>query len=46
MPFGEDGSGLRLVSVTGAQVQHRYYDFGKLPNSLTIQKPGAGGFKQ
>jgi hypothetical protein len=37
MPFGEDGSGLRVVAVTGAGIQHRYYDFGKLSNKLAIK---------
>jgi hypothetical protein len=42
MPFGEDGSGLRVVAITGAGVRHRYYDFGKLPNRLAIQVTAAG----
>lgn len=37
MPFGQDGSGIRLVSITSAGVQHRYYDFGKLPNRLEVK---------
>lgn len=37
MPFGEDGSGMRAVSITAAGVQHRYYDFGKLPNKLDVK---------
>jgi serine/threonine-protein phosphatase CPPED1 len=36
MPFGEDGSGIRLAAVTPAGIQHRYFDFGKLPSRLTI----------
>ncbi len=37
MPFGEDGSGIRVVTITGPAVQHRYYDFGKLPNKLGMK---------
>jgi serine/threonine-protein phosphatase CPPED1 len=37
MPFGETGSGMRLVEVTPAGVQHRYYDFGRLPDKLSIK---------
>jgi serine/threonine-protein phosphatase CPPED1 len=36
MPFGEDGSGIRLAAVTPSGVQHRYFDFGKLPAKLTV----------
>jgi serine/threonine-protein phosphatase CPPED1 len=36
MPFGEDGSGLRIAAVTSAGVLHRYYDFGKLPSKLPV----------
>ena len=37
MPFGEDGSGLRLAEVTAAGVRHRYHDFGKMPDGLAIK---------
>jgi serine/threonine-protein phosphatase CPPED1 len=37
MPFGEDGSGMRIALVTGSGIQHRYYDFGRLPNTLSIK---------
>jgi serine/threonine-protein phosphatase CPPED1 len=36
MPFGDDGSGIRLAAVTPSGVQHRYFDFGKLPARLTV----------
>jgi serine/threonine-protein phosphatase CPPED1 len=36
MPFGSDGSGIRLAAVTPSGVQHRYFDFGKLPAKLTV----------
>jgi serine/threonine-protein phosphatase CPPED1 len=36
MPFGEDGSGIRLAAVTPSGIQHRYFDFGKLPAKLTL----------
>lgn len=37
MPFGEDGSGIRLVEVTPSGVRHRYYDFSKMPDALAIK---------
>jgi 3',5'-cyclic AMP phosphodiesterase CpdA len=37
MPLGEDGSGIRIAIVNSSGIQHRYYDFGKLPNQLTIK---------
>jgi 3',5'-cyclic AMP phosphodiesterase CpdA len=37
MPFGEDGSGLRLAIVTSSGIEHRYYNFGKLPDKLEIK---------
>jgi serine/threonine-protein phosphatase CPPED1 len=37
MPFGDDGSGIRLAEVTAGGVRHRYYDFGKMPDRLSIQ---------
>ena len=37
MPFGEEGSGIRVGSITAAGVQHRYYDFGRLPNKLDVK---------
>lgn len=33
-PLGQDGSGLRVVKVSDAGVEHRYYDFGRLPERL------------
>jgi serine/threonine-protein phosphatase CPPED1 len=33
-PLGQDGSGLRVVAVSDAGMQHRYYDFGRLPDRL------------
>jgi serine/threonine-protein phosphatase CPPED1 len=36
-PFGEDGSGIRLASATAEGIQHRYYDFGKMPDKLEIK---------
>jgi serine/threonine-protein phosphatase CPPED1 len=35
-PLGKDGSGIRVAAVTDAGVEHRYYDFGFLPESLGI----------
>ena len=37
MPFDKDDSGIVVVAVTGKGVEHRYYDFGRLPNSITVQ---------
>jgi serine/threonine-protein phosphatase CPPED1 len=36
MPFGEDGSGIRLAAVTPSGIEHHYFDFGKLPAKLTV----------
>lgn len=37
MPFGDDGSGIRLAEVTEKGVRHRYYEFGKMPDRLAIK---------
>jgi serine/threonine-protein phosphatase CPPED1 len=37
-PLGQDGSGIRIAAVTGAGVEHRYYDFGALPDRLSIPR--------
>jgi 3',5'-cyclic AMP phosphodiesterase CpdA len=37
MPFGEYGSGMMLVAVSADGIQYRYFDFGKLPNTLTTK---------
>ncbi len=40
-PLGSDGSGVRIAAVTDAGVEHRYYDFGVLPDTLRrIRKAG------
>ena len=40
MPIGDGArSGMRFVRVTGAGVEHRYYDFGELPDALADIKP-------
>ncbi|MCX6931043.1 MAG: metallophosphoesterase [Verrucomicrobia bacterium] len=33
-PLGQDGSGIRVVSVSEEGLSHRYYEFGKLPDNL------------
>jgi len=33
-PLGQDGSGIRVVTVSVAGLSHRYYEFGKLPDKL------------
>ena len=35
-PLGQDGSGIRVAAVTASGVEHRYYDFGVLPDKLAI----------
>jgi len=36
-PLGEGRSGLRIVTVTGTGIAHRYYDFGEIPNKVMIR---------
>jgi 3',5'-cyclic AMP phosphodiesterase CpdA len=36
-PFGDGRSGLAVVSVTGAGIDHRFYDFGSLPNTIPVR---------
>jgi 3',5'-cyclic AMP phosphodiesterase CpdA len=33
-PLGRDGSGMRIARVAGSGMEHRYHDFGYLPESL------------
>ena len=35
-PLGEGRSGLRVVIVRDAQIEHRFYDFGELPNRIDL----------
>ena len=35
-PLGEGKSGLRVVMVRGDQVEHRFYDFGELPDHIDL----------
>jgi len=42
MPFGADGSGIRIAFVTDSGIQHRYYGFDRLPDKLEL-KPQAPG---
>jgi predicted MPP superfamily phosphohydrolase len=37
MPFGEGGSGIRLVEVTTSGARHQFFDFGKMPDALAIK---------
>jgi serine/threonine-protein phosphatase CPPED1 len=37
MPFGEEGSGIRLAEVTAAGINHRFYSFAKMPDGLAIK---------
>jgi 3',5'-cyclic AMP phosphodiesterase CpdA len=36
MPFGEDGSGIRLAVITDKGLQHKYFGFEKMPERLEI----------
>jgi len=40
-PLGPDGSGLRVVIVRDSGVEHQYYDFGKVPNLISLKPPAA-----
>lgn len=40
MPLGGDKSGLRVVIVRDSGLEHRYYNFGELPNRIDL-KPAA-----
>jgi 3',5'-cyclic AMP phosphodiesterase CpdA len=37
MPFGEEGSGIRLAEVTAAGIKHRFYSFGRMPDALNLK---------
>jgi hypothetical protein len=37
-PLGKDGSGLQVVIVRDDQIEHRYYDFGKMPNRIDVRQ--------
>lgn len=37
-PLGEGRSGMRIVSVAGPSITHRYYDLAELPNRLALPK--------
>jgi 3',5'-cyclic AMP phosphodiesterase CpdA len=36
-PLGSDGSGLRVVIVRDQGMEHRYYEFNKMPNSINLK---------
>ena len=38
-PLGPDGSGLRVVIVRDSGMEHQYYDFGKVPNTISLKPP-------
>jgi 3',5'-cyclic AMP phosphodiesterase CpdA len=40
LSFGEEGSGIRLALVTDGSIQHRYFNFSRLPNTLTVEAAG------
>jgi hypothetical protein len=35
-PLGDGKSGLRVVIVRGDQVEHRFYEFGELPDRIDL----------
>ena len=37
MPFGEEGSGIRLAEATPAGIRHRYFSFGRMPDALQLK---------
>ncbi len=37
MPFGEEGSGIRMAEVTPEGIRHRYYSFGRMPDALLLK---------
>jgi 3',5'-cyclic AMP phosphodiesterase CpdA len=37
MPFGEEGSGIRMAEVTPEGINHRYYSFGRMPDALLLK---------
>jgi 3',5'-cyclic AMP phosphodiesterase CpdA len=37
MPLGGGKSGLRIVSVADAGIEHRYYELGELPNTIALK---------
>ena len=40
-PLGNDKSGLRIVIVRDEGVEHRYYNFGEIPNRIDVSVPAA-----
>jgi 3',5'-cyclic AMP phosphodiesterase CpdA len=38
-PLGNDRSGLRVAIVRDGRIDHRYYDFGQLPNQISLDPP-------
>jgi len=38
-PLGNEKSGLRIAIVRDDRIEHRYYDFGELPNRVSLQPP-------
>ena len=44
-PLGTEGSGLRVVIVRDSGLDHRYYEFGNVPNSITLTNTLAGESK-
>jgi hypothetical protein len=41
-PQGEDKSGVRIVIVRDDRIEHRYYEFGELPNRIDLGVAPAG----
>jgi len=37
MPFGEEGSGIRMAEVTPEGIRHRFYSFSRMPDALLLK---------
>lgn len=37
MPFGDEGSGMRVVEAGPGGVRHRYFDFSRMPDALSLE---------
>lgn len=40
-PLGPDGSGLRVVIVRDDGIEHRYYEFNKMPTTISLKRAAA-----
>lgn len=40
-PLGKDASGIRVAIVRDDRIEHRYYEFGEIPNRIDLTSPAA-----